>query len=77
MEYARRVTVASMTEAENAVTALRWDLGSKSGLTDGLDQPDAYWEAFGQVVVASKVAGNWLVALRRPELVHIALRNSG
>lgn len=77
MEYARRVTVTSMTEAENAVTALRWDLGSKSALTDGPGQPEAYWEAFGQVVLASKDAGNWLVALRRPELVHIALRNSG
>jgi protein-tyrosine phosphatase len=72
MAFARRINMTELQEAEMVIGALRSDLGSKSDLTDGVGQPDAYWLAFHEVELASKVAGNWLVALRRPDLAFVA-----
>jgi hypothetical protein len=72
--YARRLSGASSEQAESLVSELRAALATKSDLTDGVDQPEEYWMAFERVSAAAKAAGNWLVALRRPELVHVAWR---
>lgn len=74
--YARRLSGASPEQAESIVSDVRAALGSKSDLTDGLDQPEEYWSEFKRVEAAAKRTGNWLVALRRPELIHVAWRQN-
>ena len=72
--YEQRLVRSSLERAEKVVADLGRDLGFKSDLIDGVDQPGEYWAAFERVRSASVTAMNWLVALRRPELVYIALR---
>ena len=70
--YAHQISRLSPLQSEATVKALRAELSTKSDLTDGLDQPEAYWDAYRKVESASKLAGNLLVALRRPDFSYIA-----